>query len=167
MSEQGFQLMDARRGREQDLVAIKTFRKDSQESRIARFLSSLHDPLNHTVSVFQVLDDPHDRMMDVPFLRPIHDQDFTTGGGAIDFVGQMLGACPPRIAVDRELTTTQGLHGDPFKTGLTVGFAIAPNGAEGDVENPGDRVQGQAVPNEQGAGGTWEDVVENGVSVSV
>ncbi|KAI8970996.1 kinase-like protein [Trametes punicea] len=95
-----YQIMDARRSRENDMVAIKTFNRDSQELEIARFLSSLRDPQNHTVPVLEFLDDPHDpglSLMVMPYLRPINDPDFTTVGEVVDFVSQTLEACPPGL----------------------------------------------------------------------
>ncbi|KAI0645055.1 kinase-like protein [Trametes meyenii] len=87
------QIMDAKRISTDETVAIKTFRKDTQELQISRFLSSMRHPQNHSVPVLQVFDDPHDSrlaLMVMPFLRPCNDPEFTTVGDIIVFVDQTL-----------------------------------------------------------------------------
>ncbi|KAI8970998.1 kinase-like protein [Trametes punicea] len=88
------QVMDARRRDNNDLVAIKKFRKETQERQISQYLSSLRDDSqNHTVPVLQILDDPVDTrfsFMVMPYLRPCNNPDFAAVGEVIDFVHQTL-----------------------------------------------------------------------------
>ena len=75
---------------------IKKVLRDSQEVRIATYLSSealQEDPRNHTVPVFDILDDPDDptlSFMVMAYLRRIHDVEFDTVGSIFDCVGQLL-----------------------------------------------------------------------------
>ncbi|KAI0365108.1 kinase-like protein [Pilatotrama ljubarskyi] len=88
-----YQVMDARRSKEKDMVAIKTFRRDSQELQIARLLSSLKHPRNHTVPILEILDDPFEpglSLMVMPYLRPCNNPEFTTVGDVILFVNETL-----------------------------------------------------------------------------
>lgn len=90
---QKHQIIDARRRVQDDVVVIKTFSRHSQELEVAQFLSSQQDSQNHSVHILEVLDDPHDpelSLMVMPYLRPIHDPEFTTVGEVIDFVNQTL-----------------------------------------------------------------------------
>ncbi|OSC97563.1 kinase-like protein [Trametes coccinea BRFM310] len=86
-------VIDARRRDTNELVAIKKFRRDSQELHVARYLSSIRHPHNHTVPIHEVLDDPHDSglaLMVMPYLRLCNDPDFNTIGEVIDFINQTL-----------------------------------------------------------------------------
>ncbi|OSC97567.1 kinase-like protein [Trametes coccinea BRFM310] len=88
-----YQVLDARRSRNNDIVAIKMFRRDSQELQVSHYLSSLRDPQNHTVPILEYLEDPFDArlcLMVMPYLRPINDPEFSTVGEVIDFVNQTL-----------------------------------------------------------------------------
>ncbi|KAH9888338.1 kinase-like domain-containing protein [Cubamyces lactineus] len=88
-----YQVIDARKLKDNKLVAIKQFRNDTQEARIAQFLSSITDPLNHCVTIHEVLSDPFDpqlSLMVMPYLRPCRDPDFATIGDVVDFVNQTL-----------------------------------------------------------------------------
>ncbi|KAI0363590.1 kinase-like protein [Pilatotrama ljubarskyi] len=88
-----FQVIDARRRKDNRLVAIKKFRNDTQESRIAQYLSSLEDPQNRCVPVYQILRDPFDpglSLMVMPYLRPCNDPQFSTVGDLVEFVNQTL-----------------------------------------------------------------------------
>ncbi|KAJ3001184.1 hypothetical protein NUW54_g6593 [Trametes sanguinea] len=88
-----YQILDAKRSRENDIVAIKTIRKDTQEMPVMQFLSSIRHPHNHTVPLIQVLDDPYDPellLMVMPYLRPCNNPDFATVGDAIQFINQTL-----------------------------------------------------------------------------
>ncbi|KAI8971014.1 kinase-like protein [Trametes punicea] len=88
-----YQVLDARRIPENDVVAIKSFRKDGQELHIIQLLSAIPDPQNHTVPFIEVLDDPFDHelsLMVMPYLRPCNDPDFNTVGDAITFIDQTL-----------------------------------------------------------------------------
>ncbi|KAH9888322.1 kinase-like domain-containing protein [Cubamyces lactineus] len=81
------------RSRDNDIVAIKTFRKDSQELSIIQHLSSIRHHQNHTVPLIQVLDDPIDpelSLMVMPYLRPCNDPEFTTVGDVVEFINQTL-----------------------------------------------------------------------------
>ena len=89
-------LIDATRLSDGKLVMIKKVARDSQEVRIATYLSSealQKDPRNHTVPVFDILDDPDDptlSFMVMVYLRRIHDVEFDTVGSIFDCVGQLL-----------------------------------------------------------------------------
>ncbi|KAI0330378.1 kinase-like protein [Cubamyces sp. BRFM 1775] len=88
-----YQLIDARQLKDDKLVAIKQFRNDTQEARIAQFLSSITDPLNHCVTIHEILSDPFDpqlSLMVMPYLRPCRDPDLATIGDVVDFVNQTL-----------------------------------------------------------------------------
>ncbi|KAI0645035.1 kinase-like protein [Trametes meyenii] len=87
------QVIDARRINDNQLVAIKKFRKDGQESSIAQYLSSFKQPQNHSVAIYEILPDPIDptlSLMVMPYLRPCNDPDFATVGDVVDFVSQTL-----------------------------------------------------------------------------
>ncbi|KAI0657831.1 kinase-like protein [Cubamyces menziesii] len=88
------QVIDARQSDNNALVAIKKFRKETQELHIAEYLNSLrHDPQNHSVPVLRILNDPFDphlSLMVMPYLRPCNDPDFGMLGEAVDFVTQTL-----------------------------------------------------------------------------
>ena len=89
-------LIDATRLSDGKLVMIKKVARDSQEVRIATYLSSEHlrkDPRNHSVPVFDILDDPDDptlSFMVMAYLRRIDDVEFDTVGSIFDCVGQLL-----------------------------------------------------------------------------
>ncbi|CDO69429.1 hypothetical protein BN946_scf184791.g24 [Trametes cinnabarina] len=88
-----FHVIDAKRVADNKLVAIKKFRNDSHESRIALYLSSLTDNQNHCVRIEEILPDPLDprlSLMVMPYLRPCNDPDFSTVGDVIDFASQTL-----------------------------------------------------------------------------
>ncbi|KAI0365094.1 hypothetical protein BV20DRAFT_955031 [Pilatotrama ljubarskyi] len=87
------QVMDATRSDNKEIVAIKTFSRDTQELQISEYLSSLSDPQNRTVPILRILDDPFDPtlcLMVMPYLRPCNDPDFGTVGDVIEFVNQTL-----------------------------------------------------------------------------
>ncbi|KAI0828178.1 kinase-like protein [Trametes gibbosa] len=87
------QVIDARRQKDNELVAIKRIRRDSQEQQIIQFLATLTDETNHTVPVCAVLPDPFDHqisLMVMPFLRPCYNPEFTTIGDAVEFIDQMV-----------------------------------------------------------------------------
>ncbi|KAH9888332.1 kinase-like domain-containing protein [Cubamyces lactineus] len=88
-----YQLMDATRLSDSELVAIKLFPKRRQEEQIAQFFSSISDPRNHCVKVHEILPDPQDPrlgLMVMPFLRPCNNPEFATVGDVIEFVDQTL-----------------------------------------------------------------------------
>lgn len=94
---QDSQVIDAKKREGKDLVAIKKFHKDSQELQISQFLSSSQDPQNHSITVFEVLNDPFDpglALMVMPYLRPCNDPDFGTVGDMILFVSETLEVRP-------------------------------------------------------------------------
>lgn len=69
------------------------FPNNSQESHIALLLSSINDPQNRCIPVYEVLRDPYQpqtSLMVMPYLRPCNDPDFVTVGDIIEFVGQTL-----------------------------------------------------------------------------
>ncbi|KAI0774924.1 kinase-like domain-containing protein [Trametes elegans] len=88
-----FEVIDARRGDDDRLVAIKTVLNDSEESRIASYLSSITDTQNHCVPVYEILPDPFDpsySLMVMSYLRPCQDPPLSTIGDIIEFVNQTL-----------------------------------------------------------------------------
>ncbi|KAI0629598.1 kinase-like protein [Trametes polyzona] len=87
------QIMDARRTSTNELVAIKTFYKHGQESHVARFLSNITDPQNHTVPILDIFPDPLDpelALMVMPYLRPCNNPEFATIGEVVEFVDQTV-----------------------------------------------------------------------------
>ncbi|KAJ2986031.1 hypothetical protein NUW54_g9929 [Trametes sanguinea] len=88
------QVMDARRRDNNELVAIKKFREDTQELNIAQYLNSLRGHAeNRTVPVLRVFEDPYDprlAFMVMPYLRPCNDPPFLAVGEAIEFINQTL-----------------------------------------------------------------------------
>ncbi|EIW54128.1 kinase-like protein [Trametes versicolor FP-101664 SS1] len=87
------QVIDARRRKDNELVAIKRFRKDSQELHVAQFLTSVKEESKHTVPVLAVLPDPYDNrlsLMVMPHLRPCNDPEFGNIGEVIEFIDQMI-----------------------------------------------------------------------------
>ncbi|KAI0824561.1 kinase-like protein [Trametes gibbosa] len=87
-----WQVIDARRQKDNELVAIKRFRTDSQEQHIIQFLSTLEDEKKHAVPVYAILPDPFDpqlALMVMPFLRPCDEPDFSTIGDAVEFIDQI------------------------------------------------------------------------------
>ncbi|KAI0824583.1 kinase-like protein [Trametes gibbosa] len=87
-----WQVIDALRQRDNELVAIKRFRTDSQEQHIIQFLSTLEDEKKHAVPVYAILPDPFDpqlALMVMPFLRPCDEPDFSTIGDAVEFIDQI------------------------------------------------------------------------------
>ncbi|KAI0365105.1 hypothetical protein BV20DRAFT_1056735 [Pilatotrama ljubarskyi] len=88
-----YQVIDATRISNRELVAIKAFLKDGEELHIAQFFASIRDPQNHCVPIHEILPDPHDSqlaLMVMPYLRPCNNPDFATIGDIIDFVDQTI-----------------------------------------------------------------------------
>lgn len=91
-------VIDATRRLGGDLVSIKIVPNNSDEIRIARYLSSpdlLPHPLNHCVSVAEILRDPLDEnssLMVMPYLCPFDDPELYAIGDVIDFIAQTLEA---------------------------------------------------------------------------
>ncbi|KAI8968722.1 kinase-like protein [Trametes punicea] len=88
-----YQVMDATRLSDRELVAIKSFLKDGHELHIAQFFASLHDDDNHCVPIHEILSDPYDpdlALMVMPYLRPCNNPEFGTVGDVIQFVDQTL-----------------------------------------------------------------------------
>ncbi|OSD00975.1 kinase-like protein [Trametes coccinea BRFM310] len=88
-----YQIMDATRLSDNELVAIKSFPNDTQELKIAQYFASIEDETNHCVPIREILPDPHDpefALMVMPFLRPCNNPEFSTVGDVIEFVDQTL-----------------------------------------------------------------------------
>ncbi|KAI0669476.1 kinase-like domain-containing protein [Trametes maxima] len=88
-----YQVMDAAKVFDQELVAIKSFLTEGQELHIAQFFTAIRDPMNHCVPVHEILRDPYDpgfALMVMPYLRPCNDPEFSTIGDIIEFVDQTL-----------------------------------------------------------------------------
>ena len=89
-------LLDAQRLCDEKLVLMKKVKSDSQEVRIATYLSSAdlrEDPDNHCVPILDVLRDPYDASLSflvMPFLRYIDQPRFDTVGSILDCVQQLL-----------------------------------------------------------------------------
>ncbi|KDQ64116.1 hypothetical protein JAAARDRAFT_52110 [Jaapia argillacea MUCL 33604] len=86
------QLLDARR-LDGTLVALKRTRNTTTEINIARFLSSILDAKNHSVTVLDYFPDPSETTMSfivMPLLRPYNDPPFAALAEVLDFVGQTL-----------------------------------------------------------------------------
>ncbi|KAI0629610.1 kinase-like domain-containing protein [Trametes polyzona] len=87
------QVIDATRVSDHTTVAIKKVSKKTQELPVARFLASITDPRNHTVTIHEVLSDPFDpqlALLVMPFLRPCNNPEFATIGDVIDFIDQTI-----------------------------------------------------------------------------
>ncbi|KAI0773747.1 kinase-like domain-containing protein [Fomes fomentarius] len=88
--------IDARRKLDGKSVLLKKVRSDSEELRIASYLSSdelRRDPRNHCVPILDVLTDPKDPTISyliMPFLRSLDHPEFETVGNIFDCVGQLL-----------------------------------------------------------------------------
>ncbi|CDO77758.1 hypothetical protein BN946_scf184993.g21 [Trametes cinnabarina] len=83
-----YQVMDATRTSNGELLAIKSFYKEEQEMDIAKFFSSMQDLMNHCVPIHEILPDPYDpelALMVMPYLRPCNDPEFATVGDVIEF----------------------------------------------------------------------------------
>ena len=77
-------------------VSIKHTRRDTKEIEIGRFLASIQDGHNHSVSLCEVMDDtqePEMCFMVMPYLRPFNDPEFEAVGEVVDFVMQTLEVC--------------------------------------------------------------------------
>ncbi|KAJ2978676.1 hypothetical protein NUW54_g11251 [Trametes sanguinea] len=88
-----YQIMDATRLSNRELVAIKSFYKGGQEQHIAQFFASIEDPRNHCVPIREILPDPKDpnlALMVMPYLRPCNHPEFGTVGDVVEFVDQTL-----------------------------------------------------------------------------
>ncbi|KAL1945390.1 hypothetical protein VTO73DRAFT_2241 [Trametes versicolor] len=90
-----YQVIDATRSFNNELVAIKSFRtdEDRQEMEIAQIFATINDPMNHCVAVHHILPDPfnpHLALMVMPYLRPCDDPNWNVLGDVVDFVGQTL-----------------------------------------------------------------------------
>ncbi len=81
-------------GPDGSIVAIKSLRNEgSNEVEIARFLTSLTHPENHSIPILDAFPDPLDSgrtLMVMPWLRPFNDPELLVVGDVIDFVTQML-----------------------------------------------------------------------------
>ncbi|TFK85937.1 kinase-like protein [Polyporus arcularius HHB13444] len=87
------EVMDARRRSDNALVAVKSLPNDTDELRIAQYLTSVRDSRNHCVPVLDVLDDPFDpefSLLVMPYLRQCNDPPLTNVGEVIDLIDQML-----------------------------------------------------------------------------
>ena len=108
--KQAYQVIDATCIATNELVAIKTFTKDTEELQIAQFFSTIKDPMNHCVPVHQMLPDPFDHekaLMVMPYLRPCNNPDWSTLGDVVDFVTQTLEvSCGATTANNRPVNLT-------------------------------------------------------------
>ncbi|KAI8968718.1 kinase-like domain-containing protein [Trametes punicea] len=88
-----YQVMDATRLSDHELVAIKSFFMDGEELHIAQFFTSIEHPANHCVPIREILPDPYDpelALMVMPYLRPCNNPEFGTVGDVVEFVDQTL-----------------------------------------------------------------------------
>ncbi|KAJ2985791.1 hypothetical protein NUW54_g10029 [Trametes sanguinea] len=88
-----YQVMDATRLSDNELVAIKSFLTNTQELRIAQYFAAIEDTRNHCVPIREILPDPYDAefaLMVMPFLRPCDNPEFSAVGDVIEFVDQTL-----------------------------------------------------------------------------
>ncbi|KAF8994796.1 hypothetical protein BDQ17DRAFT_1412406 [Cyathus striatus] len=89
-------VLDARRTSDNSLICLKLIRKQSEEVKIAQFLSSerlRHHPNNHCVPIFDAFRDsisPEMNFLVMPVLRPFNDPDFGAVDEIVDFVSQIL-----------------------------------------------------------------------------
>ncbi|KAJ2971901.1 hypothetical protein NUW54_g12389 [Trametes sanguinea] len=88
-----YQVMDATRLSDNELVAIKSFPTGTQELEIVQYFAAIEDKQNHCVPIREILPDPYDHefaLMVMPFLRPCNNPEFSTVGDVIEFVDQTL-----------------------------------------------------------------------------
>ncbi|KAL7284778.1 hypothetical protein ACG7TL_002085 [Trametes sanguinea] len=88
-----YQVMDATRLSNGELVAIKSFLTVGQEQHIAQFFAAIEDSMNHCVPIREILPDPYEpdfALMVMPYLRPCNNPEFATVGDVIEFVDQTL-----------------------------------------------------------------------------
>ncbi|CDO77759.1 hypothetical protein BN946_scf184993.g22 [Trametes cinnabarina] len=88
-----YQVMDATRLSDKELVAIKSFLTDTQELSIVKYFAAIQDSRNHCVPIRDILPDPFDpdfALMVMPFLRPCNNPEFGVVGDVIQFVDQTL-----------------------------------------------------------------------------
>ncbi|KAJ2968427.1 hypothetical protein NUW54_g13221 [Trametes sanguinea] len=89
-------LMDARRLSDNKLVQFKRVRRTSPELEIATYLSSAelrNDPRNHSVPIWDVLDDPQDDTISylvMPLLRYLDSPPFETVENVLDCCEQLI-----------------------------------------------------------------------------
>ncbi|KAH9921526.1 kinase-like domain-containing protein [Epithele typhae] len=89
-------LMDARRISDRALVIFKKVKTESEEVKLATYLSSeplRQDPNNHCVPILDVIvdeEDPAVSFLVMPYLRHINDPLFDTVGSILDCIGQLL-----------------------------------------------------------------------------
>ncbi|TFK83980.1 hypothetical protein K466DRAFT_554244 [Polyporus arcularius HHB13444] len=86
-------VIDATRREDGRVVTIKSTRNDTREIPIARHLSQIHQPENHSVPVLDVFTDPFDASLSLlvmPYLRPFNDPEFCTIGEVMEFIRQTL-----------------------------------------------------------------------------
>lgn len=86
-------MIDANREADNERIAIKRVKVDTEELSIMNFLSTCRDKTNHAVPLLAVLPDPFDRrlsLMVMPYLRPFDDPRFATIGEVVEFIDQMV-----------------------------------------------------------------------------
>ncbi|KAI0629620.1 kinase-like domain-containing protein [Trametes polyzona] len=88
-----YQVLDATRLSNRELVAVKSTYKVGQELQIAKYFTSICDSANHCVPVYDIFSDPHDPRMALlvmPYLRPCNNPEFATVGDVVEFVDQTI-----------------------------------------------------------------------------
>ncbi|KAI0657811.1 kinase-like domain-containing protein [Cubamyces menziesii] len=88
-----YQVMDATRLSDGELVAIKSFVKQGQEEQVAQFFKTNRHSQNHCVRIHEILPDPFESdlgLMVMPYLRPCNNPEFATVGDVVEFVDQTL-----------------------------------------------------------------------------
>ncbi|KAM5537890.1 hypothetical protein V8D89_008366 [Ganoderma adspersum] len=88
-----YNVIDATEVQSTQRVSIKHTRLDTKEIEIARFLCSIRDGQNHSVSLLEVMEDPQEPgmcFMVMPYLLPFNDPEFEAVGEVVDFVNQTL-----------------------------------------------------------------------------
>ncbi|KAI0800214.1 kinase-like domain-containing protein [Fomes fomentarius] len=86
-------VLDARCASNNEVVAIKAVKRDSEEIRIAQYLTSFHEVQNHCVPILDVISDPFDHVTSLvvmPYLRPFNDPEFYNIGELVDFIDQTM-----------------------------------------------------------------------------
>ena len=99
--------MDATHKESGRLVYIKEVKTDREEHRIAQLLTQedwISDPRNHCVPILKIFQDHTNRRISyivMPFLRPADNPPFESVKEIIDYVDQILEACPDRLRLAR------------------------------------------------------------------
>lgn len=84
---------DATRRSDDFLVSIKSTKNNTEELRIAQYLTDQQSTRNHCAPVLEIVEDPsqpHLALIFMPHLQPFNEPEFGTIGEVMDFIRQSL-----------------------------------------------------------------------------